>query len=78
MIERGKSADQLEKGKVNKRLAHAIAQDKGNSHGQGYQTGVKAIAEGKENSSGQRHWREKALTTLNFNIAFALEGYVQP
>ena len=36
MIERGKSADQLEKGKVNKRLAEAIAQDKGNSHGQGY------------------------------------------
>ena len=36
MIERGKSADQLEEGKVNKRLAEAIAQDRGNSHGQGY------------------------------------------
>ena len=37
MIERGKSADQLEKGKVNKRLAKAIAQDKGNSQSQNFE-----------------------------------------
>ena len=54
MIERGKSADQLEKGKVNKRLAEAIAQDKGISRGR----------------------REQF--SLNVDIAFALEGYVQP
>ena len=65
MIEKGKSADQLEKGKVNKRLAEAIAQDKGNSHGQGYY-----IDRGQGNSRGQREQlRAKALARKGINDA---------